>query len=50
MRNYLVNEKKDIYNYYGERIDRTTLQHYSNCNKRRRIKRKNDSKREILDL
>ncbi len=50
MRNRLVNEKGNVYNYNGEQTDRTTLQHYNNCNKRRKIKRKNDLEREILDL
>ena len=50
MRNCLINEKRNIYDYNGERTDRATLQRYNNCNKCRRIKRKNDSEREILDL
>ncbi len=50
MRNCLVNEKRNIYDYNDEWMDCATLQRYSNCNKCRRIKRKNDSKKEILDL
>ncbi len=50
IRNCLINKKRNIYNYYNEQTDRTTLQRYNNCNKHRRIKRKIYSKREILNL
>ncbi len=50
MRNCLVNKKGNMYDYNDERTDYTILQRYNNCNKCRRIKRKNDSKKEILNL
>ncbi len=50
MQNCLVNKKGNVYNYYDKQTDRTTLQRYSNCNKHRILKRKDNSKNEIIDL
>ena len=33
MRNCLVNEKGNVYDYNNEQTDRATLQRYNNCNK-----------------
>ncbi len=50
MRNCLVNKKGNTYDYSDKQTDCAILQRYNNCNKHRKIKRKNDLKKEIQDL